>query len=237
MKPDTSTSAQMSTDSATHGAQLVADQLRKQIAGKPFSEVFEVTLDNRIQAVVGDIILQALSERGLLPGDVEAVGALTPAAVPLVTSVINAASRHGDSMDGFIMDFVYPSIKGPSISGKKVVLLDAWLSEKSFIQTSSLVTLHNTNELNLDFSVVQREGAEVLAIASLIGGIDSTSQESDLADTDASATVIPKESGSSARPSLSSPSIEVIDPVTGTSQAIPFVQVFSEQELRTEPES
>ena len=54
------------------------------------------------------------------------------------------------------------------------MLLDSWLSEKSYVQTSSLVTLRNGNELSLDFSVVKNEGAEVLAIASLIGGVDMT---------------------------------------------------------------
>ena len=77
----------------------------------------------------------------------------------------------------------------------------------------------------------------MLAIASLICDVDSTSQESDFADTDAPRTVMQKESGSSARPSSSSPSIEVIDPVTEESQAIPFVQVFSEYELRAKPKS
>lgn len=70
------------------------------------------------------------------------------------------------------MDFVYPSIKGPSIAGKRVVLIDSWLSEKSYVQTSSLVTLRNGNELSLDFSVVENEGAKVLAVTSLIGGVD-----------------------------------------------------------------
>ena len=69
-----------------------------------------------------------------------------------------------------VMDFVYPSIKGPSIEGRRVVLLDAWLSEKSYVQTSSLVTLRNGNELSLDFGIVEQLGAKVVAIASLVGG-------------------------------------------------------------------
>ena len=223
-----SSNFELSTELLKMRTRLVSNHLREYIAGKSFSELFEVTLDNGVQPLVGDVILKALADHGLMPGDVDAVGALTPAAVPLVTSVINAAYLHGDSMDGFIMDFVYPSIKGPSISGKNVVLLDAWLSEKSYVQTSSLVTLRNTNELNLDFGVVEREGAKVLAIASLIGDFGSISSdnenENDFPEADVSQ-------------SPSSPSIEVIDPVTGTSEAIPFVQVFSEQELRAEPKS
>ena len=64
-----------------------------------------------------------------------------------------------------MLDFVFPGIKGPSISGKRVILLDAWLSEKSYIQTSSLVTLRHGNELSLDFGVVKKLGAQVVALA------------------------------------------------------------------------
>ena len=92
--------------------------------------------------------------------------------MPLVSAMIQAAASRGEDLDGFVMDFVYPSIKGPSIAGKRVVLIDSWLSEKSYVQTSSLVTLRNGNELSLDFSVVENEGAKVLAVASLIGGVD-----------------------------------------------------------------
>lgn len=100
------------------------------------------------------------------------------------------------------MDFVYPSIKGPSIAGKRVVLIDSWLSEKSYVQTSSLVTLRNGNELSLDFSVVENEGAKVLAVASLIGGVDMVAL-----------------------------TIKVINPVTSEESELPFVEVFKESEL------
>ena len=108
----------------------------------------------------------------------------------------------GEDLNGFVMDFVYPSIKGPSITGKRVVLLDSWLSEKSYVQTSSLVTLRNGNELSLDFSVVEREGAEVLAVASLIGGVD-----------------------------MIHPTIKVVNPVSGDESELPFIEVYKESEL------
>ena len=40
----------------------------------------------------------------------------------------------------------------------------------AYVQTSSLVTLRNGNELSLDFGVVEQLGAQVVAIASLVGG-------------------------------------------------------------------
>ena len=176
--------------------------LQAEMKDKPFSELASVTFDHRGASVVGHILLETLEEAGYSVDDVDAVGALTAAAVPLVSAMIQAAASRGEDLNGFVMDFVYPSIKGPSITGKRVVLLDSWLSEKSYVQTSSLVTLRNGNELSLDFSVVEREGAEVLAVASLIGGVD-----------------------------MIHPTIKVVNPVSGDESELPFIEVYKESEL------
>lgn len=176
--------------------------LQAEMKDKPFSELASVTFDHRGASVVGHILLDTLEEAGYSVDDVDAVGALTAAAVPLVSAMIQAAASRGEDLNGFVMDFVYPSIKGPSITGKRVVLLDSWLSEKSYVQTSSLVTLRNSNELSLDFSVVEREGAEVLAVASLIGGVD-----------------------------MIHPTIKVVNPVSGDESELPFIEVYKESEL------
>lgn len=176
--------------------------LQAEMKDKPFSELASVTFDHRGASVVGHILLDTLEEAGYSVDDVDAVGALTAAAVPLVSAMIQAAASRGEDLNGFVMDFVYPSIKGPSITGKCVVLLDSWLSEKSYVQTSSLVTLRNGNELSLDFSVVEREGAEVLAVASLIGGVD-----------------------------MIHPTIKVVNPVSGDESELPFIEVYKESEL------
>lgn len=176
--------------------------LQAEMKDKPFSELASVTFDHRGASVVGHILLDTLEEAGYSVDDVDAVGALTAAAVPLVSAMIQAAASRGEDLNGFVMDFVYPSIKGPSITGKRVVLLDSWLSEKSYVQTSSLVTLRNGNELSLDFSVVEREGAEVLAVASLIGGVD-----------------------------MIHPTIKVVNPVSGDESELPFIEVYGESEL------
>lgn len=179
--------------------------LQEAVERKPFSELFDVTLDHRGVELIGDALLDALEKRGFGLDDFDAVGALTAAAVPMVTAVMHAAHARGRELNGFVMDFVYPSIKGPSIAGKRVVLLDSWLSEKSYVQTSSLVTLRNGNELSLDFSVVEHEGAQVVAIASLIGGVSG--------DADAS-------------------NIKVINPVSGEECNLPFAKAFDEDKLR-----
>ena len=176
--------------------------LQAEMKDKPFSELASVTFDHRGASVVGHILLDTLEEAGYSVDDVDAVGAVTAAAVPLVSAMIQAAASRGEDLNGFVMDFVYPSIKGPSITGKRVVLLDSWLSEKSYVQTSSLVTLRNGNELSLDFSVVEREGAEVLAVASLIGGVD-----------------------------MIHPTIKVVNPVSGDESELPFIEVYKESEL------
>lgn len=169
-------SVSASTESTVDFAMLEPrDQLKTllqaEMKDKP-SELSSVLFDHRGASIVGHILLDTLEEAGYSVDDFDTVGALTAAAVPLVSAMIQAAASRGEDLDGFVMDFVYPSIKGPSIAGKRVVLIDSWLSEKSYVQTSSLVTLRNGNELSLDFSVVENEGAKVLAVASLIGGVD-----------------------------------------------------------------
>ena len=139
----------------------LATLLKEHVVGRPFSELAAVTFH---------VLIDALEDAGYSIDDFDAVGALTAASVPMVSAMIQAAASRGEDLDGFVMDFVYPSIKGPSIEGRRVVLLDAWLSEKSYVQTSSLVTLRNGNELSLDFGIVEQLGAKVVAIASLVGG-------------------------------------------------------------------
>ena len=193
-------SVSASTESTVDFAMLEPrDQLKTllqaEMKDKPFSELSSVLFDHRGASIVGHILLDTLEEAGYSVDDFDTVGAL-------VSAMIQAAASRGEDLDGFVMDFVYPSIKGPSIAGKRVVLIDSWLSEKSYVQTSSLVTLRNGNELSLDFSVVENEGAKVLAVASLIGGVD-----------------------------MVDPTIKVINPVTSEESELPFVEVFKESEL------
>lgn len=180
--------------------ELLATLLKQHVVGRPFSELSAVTFDHHAAPVMGHVLIDALEDAGYSVDDFDAVGALTAAAVPMVSAIIQAAASRGEDLDGFVMDFVYPSIKGPSIEGRRVVLLDAWLSEKSYVQTSSLVTLRNGNELGLDFGIIDQLGGSVVAIASLVGG--------------------------------GAKSINVVNPTTGDSKELPFVQVFDESELR-----
>lgn len=190
------------------------DQLRmlleEHMSERPFSELSAVTFDHHGASLIGHVMLDTLEEQGFAVDDIDAVGALTAAAVPIVCALMHAAASRGEELDGFVMDFVYPATKGPSIEGKRVILIDSWLSEKSYVQTSSLVTLRNGNELGLDFSVVEAQGAQVLAIASLIGGVDTAD-------------------GSEA-------TIQVTNTVENTTHELPFIEVFHESALRAPAE-
>lgn len=199
--------AKQNTDSAVDFAAMepreqLKTMLQAHMADRPFSELFDVTFDSHGASLIGHMLLDTCEEQGYSVDDFDAVGALTAAAVPMVCSMMQAAASRGEDLNGFVMDFVYPAIKGPSIAGKRVLLLDAWLSQKSYVQTSSLVTLRDGNELSLDFGIIEAQGAQVVAVASLIGGVDMTD-----------------------------PTIRVVDPVKGTESELPFIEVFHESEL------
>ena len=180
------------------------DQLRallaQEIGGRPFTELSGVTFHHRGAELAGHVLLDTLEDAGYSVDDFDAVGALTAAAVPLADAMLHAAASRGQDLDAFVMDFVYPSIKGPSIEGRRVILLDAWLGRKSYVQTSSLVTLGKNNELNLDCGIIQRQGAKTLAIASLVGG-------------------------------RTGGSIQVVDPVDGSRQRLPFICAYQEDQF------
>lgn len=215
-----------------NGKDGLRQMLREAISDKPFSELSAVTFDQRGVALAGEAVLDALHQSGFDLGDFDAVGALTAAAVPLVIAAMHAAASQGKPLDGFVMDFVYPSIKGPSIRGKQVILLDSWLSEKSYVQTSSLVTLRNGNELNLDFSIVEHEQAQVLAIVTLIGGLGANGSTNGGVVETAGDETAKTGKADSAHTIDDASFVEVIDTVNDSRHAVPFIPVFEERELR-----
>ena len=198
--------------------------VRADITGKPFSELTAVTYDHEGAELAGHVMLDTLEEHGFSI-DFDAVGALTVAAIPLVSAVIHAAASRGQAVNGFVMDFVYPSVKGPSVEGQRVILLDAWLSEKSFVQTSSLVTLRHGNELNLDFAVLKSCGARLLAIASLVGSVGIGDGREDTGRADAG-TADNSLMGSGVTGAGTAKTIDIVDPVTASRQSVPFIPLF-----------
>lgn len=210
-----------------------AERLRRKIAecvsGSSFNELYKVTLDHDGLLLVGNVMLDKLEEAGFLLEDFDALGALTSAAVPAVSAIIAAAAARGQSVDGFVLDFVYPSVKGTDIAGKRVILVDAWLSQKSYIQTSSLVTLQQGNRLDLDFSVVEHEVAKPIAILSLVGAEEIAKNAS---SCETASTASDSESGTEAREGTGKNSvIELSNTVTGESCKLPFIYAYGENEL------
>lgn len=199
--------------------------VRADITGKPFSELTAVTYDHEGAELAGHVMLDTLEEYGFSIDDFDAVGALTAAAIPLVSAVMHAAASRGQAVNGFVMDFVYPSVKGPSVEGRRVILLDAWLSEKSFVQTSSLVTFRHGNELNLDFAVLKSCGARLLAIASLVGSVGIGDGREDTGRP-AAGTADNSLMGRSVTGAGAAKTIDIVDPVTGGRQSVPFIPLF-----------
>lgn len=180
------------------------------VGPKPFSELYDVSLSHEGSSLSGKELFAAMvqAENDGRIAHVDAIGALTTAAIPLAVALISAASQKGRALDAFTLDFVFPSTKGTPVAGKNVLLLDAWLSERSYIQTSSIVTLHRGNELGLDFGILTSKGATPVGIAALVGGTGALKGE---------------------RAGL----IRVINPADGSASDLPFLHVLDVNEVST----
>ena len=178
--------------------------IKEEVGSNPFSDLFGVTMKSNAWELCGECILDTIEEKGIDLSQLGAVGALSPAGVPLVGCCMAAGRKRGLYFDGFSMDFVYPSLKGPPVDEENVVLVDAWISDLGYIQTSSLVTLTQKQELELDWSIVEEKGARVLAVASLVAGSDGGQ--------------IPAE-------------LDLRDVNTGEANTVPFAYCFSKKSL------
>lgn len=186
------------------GREKLKAALKKAVGSNPFSDLFSVTMDSGEWKACGRAVLGAIEGSGIDLKRVQALGALSPAGMPLVMCCLGAAEEKGLCIDGFSMDFVYPSLKGPDVTGKDVVMVDAWISDLGYIQTSSLITLTRRQQLELDWSIVKDAGAHILAVASLVAG--SSNQEP------------PRE-------------LELKDVNTGEGEFVPFVYAFSKKDV------
>lgn len=231
--------------------QRLGKLVRHEVADKQFSELTGVTYHHDGATLSGHALLDVLETAGFGIDDFDAIGAMTTAAIPLVSAMIHAAASRGQILDGFLVDFVFPGIKGPSIAGKRVILVDAWLSEKSFVQTSSIVTLTHGNELNLDYAVLENEGAEILAIASLVGSVGAVEKYTDKTqccssdgeshngnhecscghDNQNQHECDGQCDGDCESEHADSLTIRLTNPITEGVRTVPFIPVFSDKEL------
>ncbi|MBO6003928.1 MAG: orotate phosphoribosyltransferase [Aeriscardovia sp.] len=183
---------------------ILRAMLKEEVGSNPFSDLFGVTMSAQGGILCGRAVLGALERRGIDLSKIGAVGALSPAGVPLAMCCLEAGKERGLRIDAFSMDFVYPSLKGPSVQGRDVVLVDAWISDLGYIQTSSLITLTERQELELDWSIVRESGAHILAVSSLMAGSGEVE--------------IPSE-------------LELKDVNTGSAETVPFAYAFSKKDI------
>lgn len=215
--------------------------VRAEVVNKQFSELTSVTYHHDGATLAGHALLDALETHGFMLDDFDAVGAMTTAGIPLVTAMIHAAASRGQILDGFLMDFVFPGIKGPSIAGKRVILVDAWLSEKSFVQTSSVVTLTHGNELNVDFAVLENEGAQICAITSLVGSVGGHGESMHGEDHvcqcgNGGCGNSDSCCGGGCDHDHASQELEIqlVNPVSGYVTSVPFIPVFSDKDVQSD---
>lgn len=194
--------------------QLVKSALKDTL----FSDLSQVMFDQRGFDIAGKVLLSKCRENNIdfepfireesfhdvsPHSSVCGVGALTVGAISVVCSLVNSAIHAQYKLQGFSMDWVFPGVKGPSLDGKNVLLADAWLSDRSYIQTSSIVTLTRHNELDIDFAVLDKNNENISAIVALVGG------------------------GSQPAPSK----ITLINSLNGKEKTIPFIYVFDAYRL------
>lgn len=183
-----------------------------------FSDLSQVMFDQRGFDIAGRVLFSKCREKNIefepsfthenshsisSHSVVCGVGALTISAISVVCSLMSSAVRAQYKLQGFSMDWVFPGVKGPSLEDKNILLADAWLSDRSYIQTSSIVTLTRHNELDIDFAILDKKNENISAIIALVGG------------------------GSQPAPS----EITLINSLTGEEKTVPFIYVFDAYQL------
>lgn len=132
-------------------------------SGKPsnfYIDLRQSTLHHEASGLIGHVMLDMLEEAGFLPEDIDAVGGLTMGADPVAMAIMNAASSRGLDIDAFVVrksakdHGMKKQIEGPSIAGKKVVVVE----DTSTTGGSPLTAA----------KAVEEAGAEVLCVAVVV---------------------------------------------------------------------
>jgi orotate phosphoribosyltransferase len=95
-----------------------------------YVDLRRVTLDHRSAPLVGEVMLDALTEAGLGPGAISAAGGLTLGADPVGTALMHAAAARGLALDAFVVrkdakaHGLQRRIEGPDVSGRRVVAVE-----------------------------------------------------------------------------------------------------------------
>ncbi len=125
-----------------------------------YVDLRRVTLHHRAAPLIGHVLLDALEEAGLGPGEIEAVGGLTLGADPIATALLHAAASRGLDLDAFVVrkaakaHGMQRQIEGPSIVGRKVVILE----DTTTTGGSPIAAIEAARAM----------GAEVVAVATIV---------------------------------------------------------------------
>ncbi|VEI13564.1 orotate phosphoribosyltransferase [Trueperella bialowiezensis] len=125
-----------------------------------YVDVRRAALHHEAGPLIGHVMLDALEEHGLGPGDVDAVGGLTMGADPVAIAIMHAAASRGLDMDAFVVrkqakdHGTKRRIEGPPISGRRVVIVE----DTSTTGGSPLTAI----------AAARAEGAQVLGVAVVV---------------------------------------------------------------------
>jgi orotate phosphoribosyltransferase len=121
-----------------------------------YIDLRQVSLDHRVAPLIGDVMLDLLSE---FP-EAELVGGLTMGADPIASAIMHRAVLAGRSLDAFVVrkepkgHGMGKQVEGPDVSGKKVIVVE----DTSTTGGSPLKAI----------DAVEKAGATVVAVAVVV---------------------------------------------------------------------
>jgi orotate phosphoribosyltransferase len=121
-----------------------------------YIDLRQVSLDHRVAPLIGDVMLELLSE---FP-EAELVGGLTMGADPIASAIMHRAALAGRSLDAFVVrkepkgHGMGKQVEGPDVSGRKVIVVE----DTSTTGGSPLKAIE----------AVEKAGATVVAVAVVV---------------------------------------------------------------------
>ncbi len=121
-----------------------------------YIDLRQVSLDHRVAPLIGDVMLELLSE---FP-EAELVGGLTMGADPIASAIMHRAALAGRSLDAFVVrkepkgHGMGKQVEGPDVSGKNVIVVE----DTSTTGESPLKAIE----------AVEKAGATVVAVAVVV---------------------------------------------------------------------
>ncbi len=125
-----------------------------------YVDLRRVTLHHAGAPLVGQVLLDRLTEVGLGPDQVDAVGGLTLGADPVADALLHAAAARSQALDAFVVrkeakaHGMQRRIEGPDVAGRRVVVLE----DTSTTGGSPIAAVQAAREA----------GAQVMAVAVIV---------------------------------------------------------------------